>query len=263
VWADIFVDAQVDIVSNDNVSYGNHDKDRVSDKAIVFSGIVGHPMPLGDGMFSPSLSMEYATYKTYPRFNHGWLKAGLSFKDKLGVGDVPWYTLSAKLGYKYSAEDLRDATWASIGIGLGKHITEDLTLSANYSYEVENAAHIVFDSKRKIMGIRGDYLLTDDLMVLVSYTQIKGDVAANMYPNGHIIADVNSVYVADPVFGAGRASYRLSDETLEATMLGINYYVDENTAVEASYEQRKGAVLKTIWSNYVENLYTLSYIVSY
>lgn len=261
-WADSFIDVQVDVINNDNVSYGNHPKDRLGDTSIVLSTLVGKPMPLADGIFTPTLALEYNAYKKYTSYNHAWLNAGLFFKDKFGIGDVPWYTLGVKLGYQYSAEDLRDSTLLALQVGLGKHLTEDLTLSLHYIYEVENAAHRVFDATRQFIRASGDYLLTENIMLLASYTYMKGDIAANMLPNGHIIADSNNTYVLDPVFGAGRSTYRLSDEEIEITTLGANYYVNESSAFELGFEYRRG-ISETIWSGYDETLYSCSYILSY
>lgn len=262
IWADSFIDVQMDVVSNDNVSFGNHPKDRLGDASIAFNTLAGKPMPLGDGIFTPTLALEYNAHQTYASLNYGWLKVGLFFKDKFGVGAVPWYTLGLKVGYKYSAEDLRDATLVAFQAGLGSHVTEDLTLSLHYAYEVENATHRVFDATRQIFRVSGDYLWTENIMLLASYAYMKGDIAANMFPNGHSAADSNNTYVLDPVFGSGRSTYRLSDELIEMTALGVNYYVNESSAIELGFEYRRG-VSETIWSAYDETLYTCSYILSY
>jgi len=262
-WADGFANAQIELISNDNISYGNHLKDRVGDTSIAFKALIGDGEPLGDGIFSTVYSLEYNAYKNYTAFNHGFIGVDVTFKDKFGVGNVPWYIIGAELGYKYSNEALRDASFMSFNVEVGKHFTDDLTLSVGYSYEIENAANQVFDTKRKIMNVSGDFLWTEDLLIFGGYTLTRGDVAANMFPNGHIKADVNNVYVTDPVFGPGRSSYRLPDETLQETMVGVNYYVNENAALEASYSQIKGAVKKTIWSSYYENKISISYIASY
>jgi len=265
-WADTFIDMQVDVVSNDNVSIGNHLPDRVPDNALVLSTRLGFPMPLGDGMLTPTVSVEHSEYQTYPLFNRTWMKAGLTFKDKFGIGNVPWYTLGAVVGYKYSADDLRDATYIAVKAGLGKHWGENLTLNFDYTYDIENAVHEVFDTKRHTLSLSGDYLLSDDWMLLFDYTYVQGAVAANMYPNSHIVADANNVFVVDPVFGPGRSAYKLEGERLDKIGLGVNYYVDEQSAVEFNYAYWQGSRLvgfKSIWSNYYETIYTLSYIVSY
>lgn len=265
-WADTFIDMQVDVVSNDNISIGNHLPDRVPDDALVLSARLGFPMPLGDGMLTPTVLVEHSEYQTYPLFNRTWMKAGLIFKDKFGIGNVPWYTLGAVVGYKYSADDLRDATYIAVKAGLGKHWGENLTLNFNYIYDMENAAHEVFDTKRHTLSLSGDYLLSDDWMLLFDYTYVQGAVAPNMYPNSHIVADANNVFVADPVFGPGRSAYKLEGERLDKIGLGVNYYVDEQSAVEFNYAYWQGSRLagfKSIWSNYYETIYTLSYIVSY
>jgi len=259
-WADSFTDIQVDVNYNDNISFGTSGNDILSDFMLTPSVVYGIPVALGNGTLTYLASLDTTVHKTYSQLNHVRFLGGISFKDKFGMGDVPWYTLGAKVGYNYSADNLRDASFAELDASIGKHLNDELTIGLAYALNTQKAKSTVFDTTTHALSLTADYLLTDNIQLLTSYTYMKGDIVATTRPNASIIAQSNGI-VADPAFGAGRFAYKLKADRIQIIKLGGNYYLSDNSAIEVNIQVRDAKV--GYLTDYTSNIYTVSYIFNF
>ncbi len=214
-----YVDADVSVRYEDNLSRANRGADIEEDMVTAFSVGAGYLKKLDDK--SQLLASAYLVHERFSEFsdlNNFAVNAGINYTLQPKPGYTsPWYELSvnlAKLQFKES--DIRDSYVLNTKLAAGKRFTDRIISKLAYSYERRYSDGDVFNTDTHALDLSFIYSYSKSVAIFGNYKAMLGEVVSTARANQVILAASERVS-PDDVFAAGvgpgcanrRCAYRL------------------------------------------------------
>jgi len=233
--AEWVIDAEGDVVWEDNLSRAAREADRRSGFALAPSVSVGQHLQLLDSLrLDATASLRATVYPEYERLTHVAPTLTVGLRQKFGLGALaPWVRVFMAGGFLDCGDDVRDGALFETGLRAGKRLTERFGVEAGYAYESVDAGNDVFNSTAHTVSLEGAVDLTPALELSVRYAVRWGDLVVHRAPvaGAPRAPHTRLVDTFDTPFVASRI-----DATTHMFGLALSYGLTSNMAVGAGYE---------------------------
>jgi len=244
----LFVDSELTVGYDDNLSQAERERDTVEDHFLEaqLGLLYNHEINFNAAVsFKGFLSGQ--AFETADSLNRGsaGLEASLRYQPTFGFL-APFYrlTLTAQLD-EYDSEQ-RDSDILKAQLSGTKRITDKLTGTLGAEYRYRDSEGSVWDNKDWRFFINGDLMLTKRLALYSTYSFLTGDVTSSAqvtFCNGLAADDIYGLIQSSTAiefddafsndFCGDWVAYRL-DGTTNAIMTGLNYGFNHSVSLDAS-----------------------------
>ena len=232
-------------VYDDNLSRAQSAADIVSDSTTRFSLAASRSL-YADGLTSLGVGAQarIALYDRFHGLSHTAAGGSLSLRRKLGLGrTVPWLEGRVSAVREAYREPLRDGDRFLAQLGGGWRLTEAFELTAGGRYDRFVSRNSLpstpgldgtsFDAQGRSLYARAALDASERLQLSLGLALRKGDVVPSTRRNRAIFNASNAIS-ADPVFGAGYFTYRISGATTRSASLGASWAFNDHSSLSAS-----------------------------
>lgn len=240
--SDTFVDTDVSVGLDDNVTRSAFNEDIEHDLFVSFGASLGHEIFQGEsGTLSGSLDVTASQFIDFEGLSNytagGTIKYVFGFSGGFGA---PWFGLSAKYFVSEFNSFLRDSNTFIGTFTVGKRFDDKTNLRTAIAYKTRDSDGLAFDTEDVSFFANVDWTLDDNLTLYTTYKIQEGDVVStstqSSLVNSLIGVDVINAagdYIElDDVF-TGKLNYRL-DSTTHIVTVGLNLARDLDSAYDLS-----------------------------
>jgi hypothetical protein len=270
-WVDWIAEAGTGFEYDDNLNLSSFRDDEESDYAWLARGRGGRVYQITDDT-RLSLAAEFQSRMQFDfdDFNRVRLQGRAAILHKFGVGpNVPQLRIVGAAGRMWVDDDDRSSWVYDAGIEVLKrfHPRIDAAIFGRYtnrdggngSIVVPSIDTDVWDQENFEVGIRGNFLVWDSLMLSAGYTYRDGEFASNCTTSNvsKVFAREGSNVKAiarDRVFGG--CVYRLQGHIHQASV-NLNYGIGDHVSVDLGYKFRQGKADVLIYRSNVVSLAVL------
>jgi hypothetical protein len=232
----VSIDLSAGILLDDNITNGRDSKDIEKDTVLNVDATATYNMPAGNsGSLAIFARLAFEQYQDFDKLNNSDLALGVNYQLQGGrMFTSPWYFVSAELGSREYDSDLRDGSYQELGIGLGKRLTDRMTLIAGYSRFSMDADNNISDVDYNRIYLNTDLKLNRSNTFYATLSLYSGDIISTNVPPHP--AELNNIsWVDDDAYPTLSSpwTYRLDADTL-ALQIGDNYAIAHNQAIDVS-----------------------------
>ena len=236
------------ILHDDNVGRASLASDIVSDTILTLGLNADYSYHLDDHhLLIFSAGIESYQYQDFDKLSNTLLFTRADFKFQPHHGfTAPWYLVSLEYSTANYNSNLRDTTGLTFELGIGKRLTDRITLRSGLVYESYDADASEFDNDNSRIYISSDYKLSEhniayltlaytDGNTTTSTTDLTTSSKASNTPRfaHHLPSEVNTLTLrADDAFRNGFV-YQLDTES-SSMHLGINFGLSSHQSVDTS-----------------------------
>ena len=270
-WVEWVLEPTVEIRNESNLNLSAFSSDEESDSVLRLALDGGRVFQISShSRLRLSAEIEAENYSEFDLLNQVAVSGKAAIVHKLGMGHhAGWISPYLSYGYSDIKDDIRSGNFGDLGITAGKRLTDRFDMSAGLEFSKSNGkpgpqifppiSSDVFDQERWVASIKGNFLLTNRLLLLGELKHFDGDFVSNCTKDNvsTVLAEENvEAITADAVFGG--CVYRLDGDGNSASLdlsyatgrhsslnLGVDYLAGEadvlkykNTILRASFMYR-------------------------
>ena len=223
---------------DNNVTRAEKDRDIESDSLLQLGATSGLRHALGETLYASFKGrLDINAYNRFDKLSNTrlGLQAGLHFKPGSGYTAIRYHAVLDAERRLYRS-DLRDGTAFTWRLGLGKRLTDVVSLRLGYLRQTINAGHSVFDADNQRLYLDGEFRLIDNHAFFATFSYTDGEIVSTTVPTQEIIDASKGRIVRDDAFldlSPARWAYKLDATTL-ALKLGDSYRLAPLQALQAS-----------------------------
>ncbi len=270
-WVDWIAEAGTGFEYDDNLNLSSFRDDEESDYAWLARGRGGRVYQITDDTrLSLAAEFQSRVQFDFDEFDRVRLQGRAAILHKFGVGpNVPQLRIVGAAGRMWVDDDDRSSWVYDAGIEALKrfHPRIDAAIFGRYtnrdggngSIVVPSIDTDVWDQENFEVGIRGNFLVWDSLVLSAGYTYRDGEFASNCTTSNvsKVFAREGSNVKAiarDRVFGG--CVYRLEGHIHQASV-NLNYGIGDHVSVDLGYKFRQGKADVLIYRSNVVSLAVL------
>jgi hypothetical protein len=207
------------------------------------------------------------TYERYSGLNNLSLGAFAALRHKVGLGAyAPWLHAgwsSSRLGY---SDKVRNGWLHQADLGAGKRLSERLSVSANYLFDLRTAAtqpeaepgvsSDAFSGRSQTFMLGAEYAADSGVLLSVSGFVRRGDIVSISKDDDRVLATAKAA-AFDVVFGADRYAYR-SVATSGGVKVGMDFALGPNSHIEIGVQRQ--LTYAAGGNNYAKTIETLAWV---
>jgi hypothetical protein len=230
-------DVSVGYTYDDNVTRADLDSDIESDSILSIDASAAYKLPFNEiSYFSLKGSLAVNQYLDFTKLSNTRLGIHGSYHLRPSSG----YTAAryfARLTFESRMydSDQRDGSATEIELGLGKRLTDLVSLRAGYIKEDVDADHIVFEAENDRLYVDVDFRTSRENTVYVTLGYLDGDLVTTAPVRPQLQAEY-TYWVVDDAFtdlNPQRWAYRLTGSAM-SLRLGDNFSLGSNQAIDGS-----------------------------
>lgn len=254
-WVEWILDPAAEFRSESNLNQSAFDSDEESDNIFRLALEGGRYYQLADrSRLRLSADVELERYDEFDLLNSVAISGKLSVIHKFGLGhNAAWISPYLVFGYKDVDDDIRSGNFSDLGIATGKRLSDRFDMSANLAFiksdgsenngkppVIPGVSKDVFNQDRWVASLKGNFLLTNRLLLLGTISYFEGDLISNC--NGSNLGIVKGkenilAITQDAVFGG--CVYRL-DGNGNSASLDLSYATGRHSSINLGARYQKG-----------------------
>ena len=256
----LFIDLSAGLTLDNNITRASLNDDIEDDSIINLDASVSYQLPIdARSFYTLSGHVGINEHEDFDNLSNTLVGAELAYQRQFSSGyTAPWYLLSAGFNALEYDSRFRDARQWVVEAGLGKRLTDRVSLRSGLVWESTDADENTFDLDNRHIYFHFDYKLDHHNILYVSLgytdgditsvtgdttprstkTQAPGNSKAAQLPrySHHLPGEITTSLIRDDAFlslSPNRFVYQL-DATTWSLTLGDNYEIDHHQAIEGA-----------------------------